>query len=112
MALLKVLVVLASTFLSSCHGENSTFQLEADMCQVFTVIESPVLIDTFISSNTVLTPGHGCTISIQNAPTSLVTTVTITATVTSEIILPIVAKCALSPPQLLWYHVDFRIVLH
>jgi hypothetical protein len=51
------------------------------VCQVYTLLESPVVIETFVPSNTILThPACGCEITVTNAPTVLSTTVTITET--------------------------------
>lgn len=48
-------------------------------------VEYPVVINTFIEDNTIITINGGVTININNAPTSLITTVTGTDTVTSTV---------------------------
>jgi hypothetical protein len=56
-------------------------QQQPQVCQVYTVVESPIIINTFVPSNTVLSnPAYGCEITISNAPTLLLTTVTVTTT--------------------------------
>jgi len=56
-------------------------QQQSQICQVYTILESPVVIETFVPSNTVLWhPACGCEITVTNAPTSLKTTLTVTST--------------------------------
>lgn len=56
-------------------------QQEAPGCQVFTLLESPIVIETLVPSNTVLSiSACDCEITISNAPTLLTTTVTVTQT--------------------------------
>ena len=62
-------------------GANFFEQQQPQVCQVYTLLESPVVIETFVPSNTILThPACRCEITVTNAPTVLSTTVTITET--------------------------------
>ncbi|KAE9380657.1 hypothetical protein N431DRAFT_540242 [Stipitochalara longipes BDJ] len=55
-------------------------QQQPQVCQVYTLIESPVVIETLVPSNTVLHHSAcDCEITITNAPTLLKTTITITS---------------------------------
>jgi hypothetical protein len=58
------------------------FQVQQpEVCQVYTLLESPVVIETLIPSNTILYHSAcGCDITVTNAPTVLSTTVTVTYT--------------------------------
>jgi hypothetical protein len=54
---------------------------QSQACQIYTVIESPIFISTFIPSNTVLSnPTFGYEITVTNAPTMLSATVTVSTT--------------------------------
>jgi hypothetical protein len=54
---------------------------QPQVCQVYTLLESPVVIETLVVSNTVLFhPACSCEITITNAPTVLETTITMTST--------------------------------
>jgi hypothetical protein len=58
------------------------FQVQQpEVCQVYTLLGSAVVIETFVPSNTVLShPACGCEITVTNAPTVLSTTLAITKT--------------------------------
>jgi len=82
--------VLAFTSLLGFSSASPLERRQADMCYepwvvyVSTnVISYPVVIQTYIAANTIININGGVTININNAPTSLDTTVTATATVTS-----------------------------
>jgi hypothetical protein len=58
---------------------------QAQACQVYTVIESPIFISTFIPSNTVLSiPECECEVTVTNAPTTLSTTVIASTTLEQD----------------------------
>lgn len=62
------------------------FQVQQpQVCQVYTLLDSPVVIETFVPFNTILShPACGCEITVTNAPTALSTTLTITETLRQE----------------------------
>ena len=77
--------ILLYTLLHSINALNTGadfFQVQQPpVCQVYTLLESPVVIETLVPSNTVLShPACGCEITVTNAPTLLSTTVTVTQT--------------------------------
>ena len=84
MALFNHVFVLVSIFLVTCYGQNNTYQIEQNICQIYTRVETPVVVSTFVPSNTVLTFSDGCTVTVDNAPTTLFTTVTLTSTLTND----------------------------
>jgi hypothetical protein len=56
-------------------------QQQALVCQVYTLLESPIVIETFLPFNTVLSNSAcDCEITVTNAPTLLIATVTVTQT--------------------------------
>lgn len=62
-------------------GANFFQVQQPEVCQVYTLLKSPVVIETFVPFNTILFhPACGCEITVTNAPTALSTTLTITET--------------------------------
>jgi hypothetical protein len=85
--------VLIYTLLRSINALNTGadfFQVQQPpICQVYTLLESPVVIETLVPSNIVFShPECGCEITVTNAPTLLSTTVTITQTLGQNALYP------------------------
>jgi len=53
-------------------------------CKVFTVVESPVVLETCFSSNTVVIIESCIALHVTNAPTCVSTTVTVSSTLNAE----------------------------
>lgn len=76
---------MAIAFRAASCSQNATYDLNSELglCQVFTVVESPVIIQTCFPTNTVLSI-DGCTTIEIAGPTCIDTTVISSSTLTSS----------------------------
>lgn len=84
MSLFDIILVLLFSSLSTALPDETTDTVDLDVCQVLTIVVYPVIISTYIPSNTAFSVDSTYTIDISNAPTYLDTTITVSSTLTPE----------------------------
>lgn len=50
-----LIAMAAATLVKADYANNNTFEFNADLCEIFTVVESPILVHGCYKTNTVLT---------------------------------------------------------
>lgn len=102
-----------SLHLLSCASAVSAFNLfpdifkrQSDNCTVYTIVQYPCAVETWVASNTVLLiDACATTLNITNAPTSLTTILTSTTTLgittTSEVTVVVSLQSAATPLTIL-----------